>query len=151
MRRNLRGQGLWDALKAKGFADEVLLEAGLAKTEPEGRQAPMTRSAIASMFPIRDPRGRWYRLRRAGDGPQRRGEIPQLARDRAGRQGAHALQPWPRAGGRPERARPLIVAEGYMDVIALVRAGFEAAVAPLGTAITEDQLRLVWRIRRTSR
>jgi DNA primase len=42
--------------------------------------------------------------------------------------------------------QPLIVAEGYMDVIALVEAGFEATVAPLGTAITEDQLRLLWRI-----
>jgi DNA primase len=39
----------------------------------------------------------------------------------------------------------IIVAEGYMDVIALVRAGFEAAVAPLGTALTEDQLSLLWR------
>ncbi|MEM9756701.1 MAG: toprim domain-containing protein, partial [Pseudomonadota bacterium] len=38
------------------------------------------------------------------------------------------------------------VAEGYMDVIALVAAGFEAAVAPLGTAVTEDQLRLLWRM-----
>ncbi|MEZ5912389.1 MAG: hypothetical protein R3D84_09335 [Paracoccaceae bacterium] len=33
-----------------------------------------------------------------------------------------------------------------MDVIALVEAGFEAAVAPPGTAITEEQLRLMWRI-----
>jgi DNA primase len=40
----------------------------------------------------------------------------------------------------------IIVAEGYMDVIALVRAGFEAAVAPLGTALTADQLSLLWRI-----
>ena len=44
------------------------------------------------------------------------------------------------------KGHPLIVAEGYMDVIALVEAGFEASVAPLGTAITEDQLRLLWRI-----
>jgi DNA primase len=44
------------------------------------------------------------------------------------------------------KGQPLIVAEGYMDVIALVKAGFTAAVAPLGTAITEDQLRLMWRI-----
>lgn len=40
----------------------------------------------------------------------------------------------------------LIVAEGYMDVIALSRAGFPNAVAPLGTALTEDQLRLLWRM-----
>ncbi|HEY6578604.1 MAG TPA: toprim domain-containing protein, partial [Rhizomicrobium sp.] len=39
----------------------------------------------------------------------------------------------------------LLVAEGYLDVVALVRAGFEAAVAPLGTALTTDQLTLLWR------
>ena len=42
-------------------------------------------------------------------------------------------------------ARGMIVAEGYMDVIALSRAGFEHAVAPMGTALTEDQLALLWR------
>ena len=41
-------------------------------------------------------------------------------------------------------ARLVIVAEGYMDVIALRRAGFANAVAPLGTALTDDQLRLLW-------
>ncbi|MBI5320840.1 DNA primase [Bradyrhizobium sp.] len=40
----------------------------------------------------------------------------------------------------------LIVVEGYVDVIALVAAGFPAAVAPLGTALTENQLALLWRI-----
>jgi len=41
-------------------------------------------------------------------------------------------------------AKSVVVAEGYMDVIALTRAGFAAAVAPLGTALTADQLRLLW-------
>ncbi len=40
----------------------------------------------------------------------------------------------------------VIVAEGYMDVIALARAGFPNAVAPLGTALTADQLALLWRM-----
>jgi DNA primase len=44
------------------------------------------------------------------------------------------------------KAQTIIVCEGYMDVIALVRAGFEAAVAPLGTALTEDQLQLLWKV-----
>ena len=44
------------------------------------------------------------------------------------------------------RAKGLIVAEGYMDVIALAKAGFEHAVAPLGTSLTEEQLALLWRI-----
>ena len=43
------------------------------------------------------------------------------------------------------KAGTIIVAEGYMDVIALVRGGFAHAVAPLGTALTSDQLQLLWR------
>src|SRR6185312_1207892 len=43
------------------------------------------------------------------------------------------------------KAGTILVAEGYMDVIALVRAGFAHSVAPLGTALTEDQLHLLWR------
>lgn len=50
------------------------------------------------------------------------------------------------------RARPIahdkdriIAVEGYMDVVALAEAGFGEAVAPLGTALTEDQVRLLWR------
>jgi DNA primase len=41
---------------------------------------------------------------------------------------------------------PLIAVEGYVDVIAMVTAGFEATVAPLGTALTEEQLALLWRM-----
>jgi DNA primase len=40
----------------------------------------------------------------------------------------------------------LVVVEGYMDVIALAQAGIENAVAPLGTALTENQLKLIWRV-----
>jgi len=40
----------------------------------------------------------------------------------------------------------LIVAEGYVDVIALVTSGFSGAVAPLGTALTENQLELLWKM-----
>src|SRR6185436_20309344 len=42
--------------------------------------------------------------------------------------------------------RQMIVVEGYMDVIALAQADFGHAVAPLGTALTEDQVRLLWRM-----
>jgi DNA primase len=44
------------------------------------------------------------------------------------------------------RSAPVIAVEGYIDVIACVAAGFEATVAPLGTALTEDQLRLLWQM-----
>ncbi|WP_332118922.1 DNA primase [Azorhizobium caulinodans] len=44
------------------------------------------------------------------------------------------------------KGAPVIAVEGYVDVIALVEAGFEGAVAPLGTALTEEQLQLLWRM-----
>ena len=43
-------------------------------------------------------------------------------------------------------ARRVIAVEGYVDVIAMVTAGFPATVAPLGTALTEDQLGLLWKM-----
>src|SRR5947199_1199834 len=50
--------------------------------------------------------------------------------------------------GQPgqNHAAPLVVVEGYVDVIAMVGAGFAASVAPLGTALTENQLALLWRM-----
>jgi DNA primase len=52
------------------------------------------------------------------------------------------------AGARKaaHQGAPVIAVEGYVDVIAMVAAGFEATVAPLGTALTEDQLALLWRM-----
>jgi DNA primase len=44
------------------------------------------------------------------------------------------------------KGEPLIAVEGYVDVIAMVQAGYEAAVAPLGTALTTDQLVLLWKM-----
>ncbi|MDE5441357.1 DNA primase [Bradyrhizobium sp. CSA207] len=41
---------------------------------------------------------------------------------------------------------PLVVVEGYVDVIAMVTAGFSGTVAPLGTALTESQLALLWKM-----
>jgi DNA primase len=49
------------------------------------------------------------------------------------------------ARGAAIKSGNIVVAEGYMDVIALVRAGFAHAVAPLGTALTSDQLQMLWR------
>lgn len=45
-----------------------------------------------------------------------------------------------------QKGQPLIVVEGYVDAIAMAAAGFEGAVAPLGTALTEEQLGLCWRM-----
>ena len=50
------------------------------------------------------------------------------------------------ARGAAHQCGAVIVAEGYMDVIALTRAGFPNAVAPLGTALTPEQVGLLWRL-----
>ncbi|MBX3581486.1 MAG: DNA primase [Rhizobiaceae bacterium] len=50
------------------------------------------------------------------------------------------------ARGGPNGEGSVIAVEGYMDVIALAQAGFENAVAPLGTALTENQMELLWRM-----
>ena len=51
-----------------------------------------------------------------------------------------------RGGGRDAEGASVIAVEGYMDVIALAQAGIENAVAPLGTALTEQQLDLLWKM-----
>lgn len=59
---------------------------------------------------------------------------------------SYVLYNYARARKACDRDESLIVAEGYMDVIALHAAGFETAVAPLGTALTESQMELAWRV-----
>jgi DNA primase len=51
-----------------------------------------------------------------------------------------------RAGPASRQTHRLVVVEGYMDVIALAAAGIEDAVAPMGTALTERQIELLWRL-----
>jgi DNA primase len=58
----------------------------------------------------------------------------------------NVLYNFARARKAQQKDGTIIVVEGYMDVIALAQAGFENAVAPLGTALTENQLELLWRM-----
>ncbi|XDA96902.1 DNA primase [Sulfitobacter sp. LCG007] len=137
-------QGLWDHLKSKGVDDRMILEAGLAKPSNKGgRPYDTFRNRI--IFPIRDARGRAIafggRAMDPNDNAKYLNSPETLLFDKGRSLYNHA--PARAAAGK---GAPLIVAEGYMDVIALSEAGFEAAVAPLGTAITESQLQLLWRI-----
>ncbi|MCX7888709.1 MAG: DNA primase [Rhodobacteraceae bacterium] len=137
-------QGLFKALTGKGLSPEILAEAGLVAL-PEGGGAPYDRFRGRIIFPIRDARGRCIALGgRALDpaAPAKYLNSPETPLFDKGRS-LYNHGPAREAAGK---GHPLIVAEGYVDVIALVEAGFAAAVAPLGTAITEDQLRLLWRI-----
>ena len=96
------------------------------------------------MFPIRDRRGRTISFggRIMGDGQPKYVNGPETAlfSKRRTLYGLDLAREAVRRGGT------LVVVEGYMDVIALGQAGFDAAVAPLGTALTEEQLTELWRL-----
>lgn len=136
--------GLQLAMKQKGIADDLLVEAGLCARSDRGGE-PYDRFRNRIIFPIRDGRGRAISLGGRAMDPKDSAKYlngPETALFDKGRN-LFNLGPAREAAGK---GQPLIVAEGYMDVIALSEAGFAAAVAPLGTAVTEDQLRLMWRI-----
>ena len=103
------------------------------------------------MFPIADARGRIIAFGGRGLDADAKpkyintGETPLFSKGHLLYNFAHRARP-PRS-----RRETIIVAEGYMDVIALVRAGFDYAVAPLGTALTEDQLAAAVAQRRRNR
>ena len=137
-------QGLFQALQAKGIAADLIVEAGLC-IKPDDGGAPYDRFRGRIIFPIRDGRGRAISLGGRAMDPNARAKYlngPETSLFDKGRN-LYNIAPAREAVGK---GKPLIVSEGYMDVIALSEAGFTGAVAPLGTAITEDQLRLMWRI-----
>src|SRR6056297_2475752 len=135
---------LWDHLTGQGIDGARLIAAGLA-AEPDGGGAPYDRFRGRIMFPIRDPRGRCIAfggraMDPADDAKYLNSQDTELF-DKSRVLYHHG--PAREAAGK---GKPLIVAEGYMDVIALAMAGFDASVAPLGTAVTEHHLQLLWRI-----
>ena len=142
-------QKLHQALKDKGFADDLIVDTGLCvksdKAKSDRGGAPYDRFRNRIIFPIRDARGRAMSLggrAMSADDPAKYLNGPETLLFDKGRS-LFNHGPAREAAGK---GQPLVVAEGYMDVIALVEAGFKSAVAPLGTAVTEDQLRLMWRI-----
>ncbi len=136
--------GLWDHLRAKGVPADLILACGLARESTKGgKPYDVFRNRI--MFPIRDARGRCIAFGGRAMDPNDSAKYlnsPETELFDKSRT-LYNLGPAREAAGK---GGPLIVAEGYMDVIALVAAGFEAAVAPLGTAVTEHQVQLMWRI-----
>ena len=137
-------QGLWDALKGKDIADELILGAGLAKPSSKGGK-PYDTFRGRIMYPIRDARGRCIAFGGRAMDPEDKAKYlnsPETELFDKGRSLYNVRDARVAAG----KGQPLLVAEGYMDVIALSEAGFQASVAPLGTAITESQLAMLWRI-----
>ena len=137
-------QVLWDHLRGKSVAEELILGAGLAKPSSKGKR-PYDTFRNRIMYPIRDLQKRCIAFGGRAMDPNDNAKYlnsPETELFDKGRS-LYNHGPARQAAGKDQ---PLILAEGYMDVIALAKAGFGASVAPLGTAITEHQLRLLWRI-----
>ena len=126
------------------FGVEKLVETGLLIAPEEEKKEPYDRFRSRLTFPIRDARGRCiaFSARILGPGEPKYLNSPDTPLFDKGR----TLFNLDKAGPASREANRVIVVEGQMDVIALYQAGVHEAVAPLGTALTEGQLGLLWRL-----
>ncbi len=135
---------LKEHLGKEGVSNDDMIQAGLLVTG-EDIPLPYDRFRDRVMFPITDLRNRVIAFGgRAleSDAPAKYLNSPETALFHKGA----TLYNIAAARLAAHKGGPLIAVEGYVDVIAMVQAGYEAAVAPLGTALTTDQLDLLWRM-----
>ncbi len=142
---------LQKSLIKAGFTTADLLDAGLFKnsSRKQGDVYPFFRNRV--IFPVLDVQGRVVAfggrvLPAAHGGPAGKDapkyiNSPESVIFHKGR-GLYGLSRARKALGSGKVA---VVVEGYMDVIALAQAGFKAPVAPLGTALTEEQIEALWK------
>lgn len=128
--------GLLNHLRAKGFSDNDMLEANVVT---KGKYGPHDRFSNRVIFPIIDLRGNVVAFGgRALDDKGAKylnsSDTPVFKKSKT----LFALN-----FAKTSKHPGLILAEGYMDVIAIHQAGFDNAVATLGTALTEEQARLI--------
>jgi len=149
-RKTIRSFGLgyapdnWDSLKKHlqdaGFAEDEMLSAGVLTKGRSGRAYDQFRGRV--IFPILDLRGSVVafggRAMEDGKGPKyiNSSDTPVFKKSH----GLYALN-----FAKAAKEDMLLLAEGYMDVISLHQAGFTCAVATLGTALTQEQARLISR------
>ncbi len=131
------------SLQGQGFTLPEMMEVGLIK-KAEDRPDHYSFFRNRIMFPVPDKRGRTvaFGARIMGSGEPKYLNSPDHPLFHKGR----LLYGLARARAAVAQGQPLIIVEGYMDVIALSQAGYMGALAPLGTALTEDQLTLLWRL-----
>ncbi|ACI52764.1 DNA primase [Gluconacetobacter diazotrophicus PA1 5] len=142
--------GLLNELAPHGVTPEMLAQAGLMRVDEDGRpKGELFFNRVT--FPIRDRRGSLVSFggRILGDGQPKYLNGPETAlfskrRTLFGMDRARAALRTARPRGAPPVE--LVVVEGYMDVIALHQAGFPGAVAPLGTALTSEQMEALWQM-----
>ena len=128
----------------KGYDLDAIIETGMSAKSDEGNRI-YDRFRGRIMFPIRDSRGRCIAFGGRSLDPVARAKYLNSPETPLFDKGSN-LYNLVSARSAVGRGEPLIVTEGYMDVIALDSGNFNGAIAPLGTAITEKQLQLMWRI-----
>jgi DNA primase len=135
---------LKEYLGAQGIPVEDMVEAGLL-VAGDDIPVPWDRFRDRVMFPISDLRGRVIAFGGRAlekDVAAKYLNSPETPLFHKG-DNLYNLAP---ARQATHNGSPLVVVEGYVDVIAMVGAGFPASVAPLGTALTENQLALLWKM-----
>jgi DNA primase len=135
---------LKEHLGSHGIPVPDMIEAGLL-VSGDDIPVPFDRFRDRVMFPITDVRGRVVAFGGRAlekDAPAKYLNSPETPLFHKG----HTLYNIAAARQATHEKAELVIVEGYVDVIAMVRAGWPAAVAPLGTALTEDQLTLLWKM-----
>jgi len=135
---------LKEHLGNQGVSAEDMVEAGLLVG---GEDIPVSYDRFRDrvMFPITDLRGRVIAFGGRAldkDAPAKYLNSPETPLFHKGA----TLYNGAAARAAAHQGAPVIAVEGYVDVIAMVTSGYEAAVAPLGTSLTEDQLALLWKM-----
>ena len=132
-------------LKNKGFSEESMLLAGvLVKSNSSPNSTYYDRFRNRIIFPIDDRRGKiiGFGARALGDIKPKYLNSPETPIYQKRKE----LYGFSHAAPSAHKKGHIIITEGYMDVIALHKAGFKNSVAPLGTAITDDQLQNLWKV-----
>lgn len=135
---------LKEHLGSHGIPVPDMIECGLL-VSGEDIPVPFDRFRERVMFPIGDIRGRVIAFGGRAlekDAPAKYLNSPETPLFHKG----HNLYNFAMARQAAHDGQTVVVVEGYVDVIAMVGAGFAGAVAPLGTALTDDQLGLLWKM-----
>jgi len=139
----------WDSalthFTGRSYSEQDLLDAGLVSERDSGGYYDRFRNRI--MIPIRDEQGRMSGFGARIVNPD---DVPKFLNspDTAIFTKGRLLYGMDRARKPIRMADQAVIVEGYMDVIAVHQAGYENVVSPMGTALTEDQLRLLKRFTR---
>ncbi len=136
--------GLKEHLANNGVTAQEMLDTGLV-AQRDGDPLTYDRFRNRVMFPITDLKGKVI----AFGGRAMSADVPAKYLNSPETELFHkrlTLYNGQTARDAARTGKQVVVVEGYLDVIAAVSAGFEGAVAPLGTALTEDHLNLLWRM-----